>query len=221
MVSGSLWRDPNQRAGRGRARLVEVVKEAKSQELPARKGLSDKQIHHAAHYQAQQGVGRMDNIVLPQSHLNDLIGTIETLRADNAALRERVAALQQEVKSWNRENEETIKRFSAMGICQTCGKPLEGGYVGIQGLKYHCTDVCLPAAVLKESEITPPFVLAMQKRIALLEKMAKQAIGYIEEMEVKVDGEWGDCLNLEELLEQGKMPALYYGLISCLKEDGV
>lgn len=42
---------------------------------------------------------------------------------------------------------------------------------------------------------------------------------YIEEMEVKVDGEWGCVRELEELIRDGDMPALYREVTELLQND--
>ena len=47
----------------------------------------------------------------------------------------------------------------------------------------------------------------------LLEKIKS----YIEEMEMRCEWEWGDCRKLEELIEQDKMPEIYYKVCELLK----
>lgn len=42
----------------------------------------------------------------------------------------------------------------------------------------------------------------------LLEKM----IGYVEECETVIDGEWGSCREIEELIRDEMMPEIYYEL---------
>jgi hypothetical protein len=45
---------------------------------------------------------------------------------------------------------------------------------------------------------------------AVLDEM----IEYIEGMEQAIDGEWGSCRNLKQLIEDGYMPKLYKTLLA-------
>ena len=42
---------------------------------------------------------------------------------------------------------------------------------------------------------------------------------YIERVEVKIDNEWGDCRDLEELISDGEMPALYTEVLEKLEKS--
>lgn len=41
------------------------------------------------------------------------------------------------------------------------------------------------------------------------DKFLKAVREYIEQVEVKIDGEWGMCRELDQLIAEGDMPALY------------
>ena len=41
---------------------------------------------------------------------------------------------------------------------------------------------------------------------------------YIENMEEKVDNEWGSCRKVEKLITDGKMPEIYFEILDRLKE---
>tara|TARA_R110000851_G_scaffold97365_1_gene211029 strand:+ start:754 stop:969 length:216 start_codon:yes stop_codon:yes gene_type:complete len=56
------------------------------------------------------------------------------------------------------------------------------------------------------------------KLYTLLPDVFDEIISYIEEMEQTVDGEWGSCRLLKELIKDGDMPDLYNKLIA-LKND--
>jgi ribosome-associated protein YbcJ (S4-like RNA binding protein) len=47
-------------------------------------------------------------------------------------------------------------------------------------------------------------------------ELIKQIKEYIEETEVKVDGEWGDCRDLKELIRDGEMPDIYFEVCNLL-----
>ena len=51
----------------------------------------------------------------------------------------------------------------------------------------------------------------------LLPDVFDEIISYIEEMEQCVDGEWGSCRLLKELIKDGDMPDLYNKLIALKK----
>ena len=53
----------------------------------------------------------------------------------------------------------------------------------------------------------------------LLPTVLNKMIEYIEETEETIDGEWGSCRNLKELIENGDMPDLYKTLLA-LKNGG-
>ena len=40
---------------------------------------------------------------------------------------------------------------------------------------------------------------------------------YIEEMEVKIEGEWGNCRSLQDLISAGEMPELYHQVTERIK----
>lgn len=41
---------------------------------------------------------------------------------------------------------------------------------------------------------------------------------YIEQCEVRIDGEWGDCREIDELIAAGDMPKLYWRVLDALAE---
>ena len=43
-------------------------------------------------------------------------------------------------------------------------------------------------------------------------ELIEEMIEYIEGMEKKVDGEWGDCREVDELIKDNDMPELYFKL---------
>lgn len=43
-------------------------------------------------------------------------------------------------------------------------------------------------------------------------ELLDKVIEYIERTEETIDGEWGSCRNLEELLRDGGMPNIYFEL---------
>ena len=47
---------------------------------------------------------------------------------------------------------------------------------------------------------------------AISKEILNTIIDYIETVEVKIDGEWGICQTLEELIKADKMPEFYYEL---------
>lgn len=49
-------------------------------------------------------------------------------------------------------------------------------------------------------------------------ELLDEIIDYIEYCEVMVDGEWGNCRKLSELIEQNVMPDIYAKLLA-LKEN--
>ena len=49
--------------------------------------------------------------------------------------------------------------------------------------------------------------------------MVEEITEEIEETEETIDGEWGSCRNLKELIENGDMPDLYKTLLA-LKNGG-
>jgi hypothetical protein len=40
---------------------------------------------------------------------------------------------------------------------------------------------------------------------------------YIEKVEMQIDGEWGDCRDLEQLIKDGVMPEIYDKVLGLLK----
>tara|TARA_R110002111_G_C5741117_1_gene349641 strand:+ start:335 stop:547 length:213 start_codon:yes stop_codon:yes gene_type:complete len=53
----------------------------------------------------------------------------------------------------------------------------------------------------------------------LLPTVLNEMIEYIEETEQTIDGEWGSCRNLKELIKDKDMPGLYKTLLT-LKNGG-
>ena len=47
---------------------------------------------------------------------------------------------------------------------------------------------------------------------AISKEILNTIIDYIERVEVQIDGEWGTCQTLEELVEAGEMPEFYNDL---------
>ena len=51
--------------------------------------------------------------------------------------------------------------------------------------------------------------LATRAVISSAKKLDEQIVDYIERVEVQIDGEWGTCQSLEELIEASEMPEIY------------
>lgn len=43
---------------------------------------------------------------------------------------------------------------------------------------------------------------------------------YIEGREETIDGEWGDCRSVEELIADGAMPELWHEVCAAIREQG-
>ena len=43
---------------------------------------------------------------------------------------------------------------------------------------------------------------------------------YIEGREETIDGEWGDCRSVEELIADGAMPELWHEVCTAIREQG-
>lgn len=43
---------------------------------------------------------------------------------------------------------------------------------------------------------------------------------YIEGREQTIDGEWGDCRSVEELIADGAMPELWHEVCAVIREQG-
>lgn len=52
--------------------------------------------------------------------------------------------------------------------------------------------------------------------LELLNKVKK----YIEGREETIDGEWGDCRSVEELIADGAMPKLWHEVCAAIREQG-
>lgn len=55
------------------------------------------------------------------------------------------------------------------------------------------------------------------ENIEISKKLLKEIIKYIEEVEVQIDGEWGSCRSLKELVKDEDMPNLYNKLVKLNK----
>lgn len=45
-------------------------------------------------------------------------------------------------------------------------------------------------------------------------ELLKEMIDYIKNMEITIEGEWGNCRKLEQILKDKEMPELYYKLLT-------
>ncbi len=52
--------------------------------------------------------------------------------------------------------------------------------------------------------------------LELLNKVKK----YIEGREETIDGEWGNCRSIEELIADGAMPKVWYEVCEAIREQG-
>ena len=52
------------------------------------------------------------------------------------------------------------------------------------------------------------------EQLTLTDAVLDEMIEYIEGMEETIDGEWGSCRNLKQLIEDGYMPKLYKTLLA-------
>jgi hypothetical protein len=56
------------------------------------------------------------------------------------------------------------------------------------------------------------------KTVTISLELLQKMVEYVEDKEVIIDGEWGSCRDLEELIQDEEMPELYFELTNLIKK---
>ena len=59
----------------------------------------------------------------------------------------------------------------------------------------------------------------LRAKVERLRGLLEDVKGYMERVEEQIDGEWGDCLPAQALIDSGAMPELYNKVIAAIGSD--
>ena len=77
--------------------------------------------------------------------------------------------------------------------------------------------VALPGLTFRNQPNTNPYD-DFEPMNSELKTLLKDTKRYIEEVEVKIDGEWGGCRSVEELVKEDAMPELYARVLDAIEQ---